>query len=88
MPDFVFETMVWHPNVTHDKGEVCKEMLGEKEWVPTKQVKTVIEVIASMLAEPNIDSAINNDASKQYKENRPEFNKCALEYINKYCKNN
>lgn len=69
MPDFVFETMIWHPNVTPDKGEVCKEMLGEKEWVPTKQVKSVIDIISSMLANPNVDSAINNDASNEFKGN-------------------
>ncbi|KAL4475203.1 hypothetical protein ABPG72_018860 [Tetrahymena utriculariae] len=85
MPDFAFETMIWHPNVT-DKGEVCKEMLGEKEWVPTKQVKTIIEIIASMLAEPNVDSAINNEAAKQYKTDPKEFEKKAKEFINQYCK--
>lgn len=85
MPDFVFETLIWHPNVTHDKGEVCKEMLGEKEWVPTKQVRTVIDIISNMLAAPNNDSAINHDASKQFKENLDEFNKHATEYIKKYC---
>jgi len=87
MPDFIFETMIWHPNVTSDKGEICKEMLGEKDWVPTKQVKSIIEVIASMLAEPNNDAALNHEASKQYKENKAEFDKNAKEYIHKYCKN-
>lgn len=86
MPDFHFETMIWHPNVTHDKGEICKEMLGEKEWVPTKQIRSVVDIIVSMLTSPNNDVSINHDAAKQYKENQAEFAKHAKEYMAKYCK--
>jgi len=38
---------------------MCQEMLGEKEWLPNKKVKDIIETILGMLAHPDVNSAIN-----------------------------
>ncbi|EGR30638.1 ubiquitin conjugating enzyme, putative [Ichthyophthirius multifiliis] len=84
MPEFKFDTLIWHPNVL-ENGEVCKEMLGEKEWVPTKQIKGVIEILVNMLAQPNLDSAINNEALKQFKEDPDTFKKTAQQWVAKHC---
>lgn len=31
-----FKTPIWHPNVKD--GDICQEMVGEKEWLPNKKV--------------------------------------------------
>jgi len=55
MPHFRFETKIYHPNIKEDTGEVCQEMIGEKDWVPTKKIKGVIELLVGMLINPNVN---------------------------------
>jgi ubiquitin-protein ligase len=43
-------------------------MLGEKEWMPNKKVAEVLDIIISMLTSPDISSAINLEAAKDFKE--------------------
>lgn len=43
-------------------------MLGEKEWLPNKKVKEIIETILGMLAHPDVSSAINVEAANQVKQ--------------------
>jgi|JI6StandDraft_1071083.scaffolds.fasta_scaffold1767898_1 ubiquitin-protein ligase len=43
-------------------------MLGEKEWLPNKKVKEIIETILGMLAHPDVTSAINLEAANQVKQ--------------------
>lgn len=43
-------------------------MLGEKEWLPNKKVKEIIETILGMLAHPDVNSAINLEAANHVKQ--------------------
>jgi ubiquitin-protein ligase len=56
-------------------------MLGEKEWMPNKKVGEVLDIIMSMLASPDISSAINLEAAKDFKEGT--FEKKVREMVEK-----
>ena len=47
---------------------MCQEMLGEKEWLPNKKVKDIIETMLGMLAHPDLHSAINIEAAEHVKK--------------------
>jgi len=49
MPEFKFKTKIYHPNVMADTGAVCDKMLGKDEWVPTKKISGVIDILVTML---------------------------------------
>lgn len=66
-PDVKFVTPIYHPNVKED-GEICKEMIGEKDWLPNSRFSTVIHTLLSMIAHPNMDHPINLQAGADFKE--------------------
>ena len=45
-----------------------------EKWAPTKRMTKVMEKIVSLLMAPNLDSPVNNQAAKDYK-NGTWFNK-------------
>jgi len=49
-------------------------MIGEKEWVPTKKITSVLTVLASLFTEVN-DNALNKDAMDLYNKNKEDFKK-------------
>jgi ubiquitin-conjugating enzyme E2 D/E len=61
-----FRTRIWHPNVKN--GDICKEMVGEKEWQPNKHVSEILLSLQSMLLQPDIGNAINTEAAKEFRE--------------------
>ena len=62
-------------------------MIGEKEWVPTKMVKGVIELLVNMLANPDVNEApINEEAANTYKNDRAKFNEEAKKWTQKHAK--
>ena len=65
-PQFKFRTPIYHPNIKD--GLMCQEMLGEKEWLPNKKVKDIIETMLGMLAHPDVNSAINIEAAEHVKK--------------------
>lgn len=79
-----FKTQIYHPNVSQ-KGEVCKDMIetGDK-WAPTKRLTKVIDKIINMMHTPNLDTPLNEDAAKDFKNGTWE--KKAAEETKKYAK--
>jgi len=61
-------------------------MIGEKDWVPTKQIRSVLEKIVNMMAHPNIESAINEEACVQYTKDFKKFEQVAREWTRIYAK--
>jgi ubiquitin-protein ligase len=45
-------------------GDICKEMVGEKEWQPNKKVSEILQALLSMLISPDVNNAINLEAAK------------------------
>lgn len=61
-PVVKFQTPCFHPNVD-EQGFICLDILKEK-WSALYDVRTVLLSIQSLLAEPNNDSPLNNDAAE------------------------
>eukprot|EP01129_Flabellula_baltica_P010875 TRINITY_DN4659_c0_g1_i2.p1 TRINITY_DN4659_c0_g1~~TRINITY_DN4659_c0_g1_i2.p1 ORF type:complete len:186 (+),score=62.96 TRINITY_DN4659_c0_g1_i2:233-790(+) len=83
-PSLKFLSDFWHPNVYPDGG-VCisilhppgeDEMSGERpeeRWLPTQTVSTILLSVISMLADPNISSPANVDASVEWRTDRERY---------------
>ena len=82
-PGIKFETKIYHPNVNKDNGEICQDVY-EKDWLPTKKVSGVCQLIISMLMAPNIDSPVEVSIAEEYRNNKAAFMKNAQEWTQKY----
>ena len=61
-PKIVFNTKIYHPNIS-DAGEICHEIY-EADWVPTKKVRSIMDILRSMLISPNPASPIREDIAQ------------------------
>ena len=85
-PEMRFICPMWHPNIGKD-GKVCISILHKpgkdpheyessaERWLPIHTVETIVVSVISMLLDPNCESPLNIDASKDYRFNREEYNK-------------
>jgi len=83
-PALTIMSEFWHPNVYKD-GRVCISILHspgndptsgelpEERWMPTQTVSTIMLSFQSMLADPNIASPANLDASLMWRDRRQEY---------------
>ena len=86
-PVVSFRTKIYHPNVSNDdKGSMCLGLLRPDEWKPPNKVVAVLRLIQSLMAEPNIDDAIEPSIANEFKENRKEFEKNAKDWVKRYAK--
>lgn len=93
-PQMRFQSDFFHPNVYPD-GRVCISILhapgddpmgyesSAERWSPVQSVEKILLSVISMLAEPNIESSANIDASKMYRDDRGKFNEMAEELVRK-----
>lgn len=93
-PKMLFLSEMWHPNIGPD-GLVCISILHEagedkwgyesasERWLPVHTVETILISVISMLADPNDESPANVDAAKEWRENRPIFNKKVARCVRK-----
>ncbi len=84
-PTVKFVTKIYHPNVKFDNGEICHEIY-QKDWVPTKKTKSIVDLLISMLMAPNLDAPTEPTIAEEYRSNRATFNKKAQEYTLQYAK--
>lgn len=70
-PTVRFETACFHPNVD-TFGNICLDILKEK-WSAAYSVKTILQSIQSLLADPNVDSPLNTHAAKLWGVNDEEY---------------
>lgn len=61
-PTVKFETPCFHPNVD-TYGNICLDILKER-WSAAYSVRSILQSIQSLLADPNIDSPLNTHAAK------------------------
>jgi ubiquitin-conjugating enzyme E2 G1 len=93
-PTMRFTSELWHPNVYPDGG-VCISILhapGEdptgyeaagERWLPVHTVESILLSVLSMLSGPNDESAANLDAAKEWRDDRPAFNKKVARCVRK-----
>lgn len=82
-PLIKFDSKIYHPNVNKDSGEICQDIY-EKDWVPTKRVTGVVQLIISMMIAPNIDSPVEASIAEELRNNKAQYLKTAQEWTKKY----
>merc|ERR1712232_472396 len=82
-PKMKFDTKIWHPNISSQTGAICLDVLG-KEWSPALTIRTALLSIQAMLSAPEPDDPQDAEVAKQYKTDRPEFNKTAKFWTETY----
>lgn len=92
-PVMRFKCKMWHPNISSD-GKVCISILHEgkdeydyeseqERWKPTHSAETIILSVISLLSDPNIESPMNIEAAKMYRENPDEYKRMVRRYADK-----
>ncbi|XP_049851188.1 ubiquitin conjugating enzyme E2 B-like [Schistocerca gregaria] len=84
-PKVKFITKVYHPNILKKDGSICAEVLGST-WSPQIKLHEVLLILRSMLAEPNVDSPLEEEIAEQFQNNRDTYNKTAKYWTKKYAK--
>ena len=82
-PKVNFITKIYHPNIKLHTGENSLDILYDK-WNPSIKVIDILKYIQNLLVNPDIKLFIEKDITKQYLENREDFNKTAKKYTEKY----
>lgn len=75
-PSVRFETPCFHPNVDI-YGNICLDILKEK-WSAAYSVRTILQSIQSLLADPNVDSPLNTHAAKLWNVGNEEYRSMVL----------
>jgi len=75
-PRGFFLTKIYHPNVANN-GDICVNTL-KKDWDPTNwSFKHVFEIIRCLLIVPFPESALNEEAGKEFMEDYEEYSRHA-----------
>lgn len=85
-PSLVFRTTVYHPSVQTATGEVCAAVLGT--WGPTLTVQHCLQVVYSLLQDPNPDHPLEQDIAQLLANKPKEFEKNAKKYTMEYATTN
>ena len=73
-----FITSIWHPNIMTGSGNICLDFINV--WSPNHTILGLILNIYILLAKPNFNSPINNEAKN------PDYEIIAREYNEKFGK--
>eukprot|EP01127_Copromyxa_protea_P009915 TRINITY_DN2377_c0_g1_i1.p1 TRINITY_DN2377_c0_g1~~TRINITY_DN2377_c0_g1_i1.p1 ORF type:complete len:137 (+),score=35.59 TRINITY_DN2377_c0_g1_i1:97-507(+) len=84
-PEVAFVTKTYHPNIQQKDGKICSQILGAK-WSPQIKIPEVLLIVRQMLGEPNLDSPLEEEVAKQFRDNKSAFNKTAKEWTKKHAK--
>ncbi|KAK3339545.1 ubiquitin-conjugating enzyme/RWD-like protein [Neurospora tetraspora] len=86
-PTINFTTRIYHPNITNDSlGNICIGLLKSENWKPASKVINVLEAVRNILVEPMPDDALEQRIADEYRRDRPEFEKNARAYVERYAK--
>ncbi|MEU1776969.1 ubiquitin-conjugating enzyme family protein [Streptomyces sp. NPDC012842] len=80
-PKVRFITHVYHPNVR--ANAISAGFLAD-EWSPVLTVEKVLLSVQSLLATPDLDKVVNDEAARLYKEDRTAYDEKAREVTQRY----
>ncbi|CAF2839461.1 unnamed protein product [Rotaria sp. Silwood2] len=98
-PEVRFLNKIYHPNVAEDGkkkieldlyevfllGKFCHELLKKHaKWSNKISLVEVVKAVVQHIDKPDIDYSLSLQLGREYMENRPEFNRKALEFVKKY----
>ncbi|CAE7385129.1 UBC35, partial [Symbiodinium sp. KB8] len=81
-PKVRFITKMYHPNINR-LGLICLDILKDK-WSPALQIRTVLLSIQALLAAPNPDDPLNNEAAELWKSDEAEAVRIAADYTRRF----
>jgi len=78
-PDVRFTTKMFHPNI-YQNGQICLDIL-DKQWSPIYDITAILTSIQSLLTDPNPNSPANMEAARLYTENRREYERRVMHFV-------
>jgi len=78
-PSVKFVTKLFHPNV-YANGAICLDIL-QNQWSPIYDIAAILTSIQSLLTDPNPNSPANVEAAKLYQDNRREYDRKVMEFV-------
>ena len=72
IPDFVFLSKVFHPNV-YSSGRICLDVIQSSAYSPAATLEGQLNNILLLLQNPNCDSPANGRAATVYRNSYKEF---------------
>ena len=87
-PKAVMKTKIFHPNIHHQTGEICLDIL-KTEWSPVWTIEALCRGVIALLAAPDPSSPLNCDAGNVLRANDQKgFYYMAKMYSIQYAKQN
>lgn len=87
-PKGYFLTKIFHPNVAQPMGDICVNTL-KRDWNPAKwSLEHIFSIIKCLLIVPFPESALNEEAGRQFMESYDEFFSAAKLYTQIHAKPN
>ena len=87
-PKGYFLTKIFHPNVAQPSGEICVNTL-KRDWNPAKwSLEHIFSIIKCLLIVPFPESALNEEAGRQFMESYDEYFSAAQLYTQIHAKPN
>ena len=83
-PKVEFLTKIFHPNISL-KGDVCVDILKNR-WSSVFTVSKIMLSIASLLTDPNPESALNGESARLYITDRQEYNRIVRKWVQLYAR--
>jgi len=81
-PKIRFLTKIFHPAISCH-GFISVDMLA-REWTPVLTMRTILLSIQSLLTDTDFELCEDNPIGKLFKENKPEYEKIARIWTDKY----